>query len=46
MRSAIPFIYSGEELLGVGDFWLDGGRCVGEHRSGIAFRWERDLNLD
>jgi len=45
MRDALPFIYAGPELIGIGDLWLDARWCVAADEQGIAFRWLRAPNI-
>jgi tRNA(Ile)-lysidine synthase len=39
MRDALPYVFAGEELVAVGDLWLEAGWCVPHGQSGIAFSW-------
>jgi tRNA(Ile)-lysidine synthase len=45
MRDALPFIYAGQELIGIGDLWLDARWCLPADERGIAFRWLRAPNI-
>ena len=39
MRDAIPFICAGDDLLGIGDLWLDARWCEAAGGPGLAFQW-------
>ncbi len=45
MRDALPYIYAGQELIGIADLWLDARWCVPADARGIAFRWLRAPNI-
>ena len=45
MRDAIPFICAGDDLLGIGDLWLDARWCVRAGEPGLAFQWEGAPNF-
>jgi len=45
MRDALPFIYAGEELIGIGDLWLEARWCLPPDERGIAFRWVGAPNI-
>jgi tRNA(Ile)-lysidine synthase len=40
MRNALPMIYAGQELIAVGDLWLDARWCVPATEPGFACRWQ------
>jgi tRNA(Ile)-lysidine synthase len=40
MRNALPMIYAGQELIAVGDMWLDARWCVPATEPGFACRWQ------
>jgi tRNA(Ile)-lysidine synthase len=44
MRDALPFIYAGDALVGIGDLWLDARWC-GPRGPGLAFEWVDAPNL-
>jgi tRNA(Ile)-lysidine synthase len=45
MRDALPFVYAGDELIGIGDLWLDARWCVAGGERGLAFEWAGAPNL-
>lgn len=45
MRDALPFIFAGQELIGIGDLWLDARWCVPADERGVGFRWLRAPNI-
>lgn len=45
MRSALPLIFAGADLIAVGDLWLDARWRVAARESGLAFRWEQAPQL-
>ena len=40
MRDALPMIYAGESLIGIGDLWRDGRWTVGRDEMGLDCVWE------
>jgi tRNA(Ile)-lysidine synthase len=40
MREALPFIYAGEALIGVADYWRDARWCAARGEPGLACLWE------
>jgi len=45
MRDALPFVYAGDELIGIGDLWLDARWCAVGGERGLAFEWAGAPNL-
>ncbi|MGO9328192.1 MAG: tRNA lysidine(34) synthetase TilS [Steroidobacteraceae bacterium] len=45
MRDSLPFVYAGDELIGIGDLWLDARWCVAGGERGLAFEWAGAPNL-
>ena len=39
MRGHIPLIYSGDQLLAVGDLWVDAGFAAGTSETGRMVHW-------
>ena len=40
MRDAVPLLYVGEQLIAVGDWWLDAGWCVARPATGVSPEWQ------
>ena len=40
LRDALPLLFSGEELVAVGDLWMDARWCVAANAPGVALNWE------
>ncbi len=45
MRGALPFLYAGTALIGVGDLWMDSAWCVDSRESGLRVSWEEAPSL-
>jgi tRNA(Ile)-lysidine synthase len=45
MRGHIPLIYAGDQLLAVGDLWVDAGCAAGSSEPGRAVRWSGHLPI-
>jgi hypothetical protein len=41
MRDALPMVFAGEELIAIGDLWLDARWCGAENHPGLSCVWER-----
>jgi tRNA(Ile)-lysidine synthase len=39
MRDALPMVFAGDELIAVGDLWLDARRCTPEGGPGLGIAW-------
>lgn len=39
LRDALPLIFAGDELIAVGDLWLEAGWCVAAGESGLGCEW-------
>jgi tRNA(Ile)-lysidine synthase len=44
MRDALPLVYAGDDLVAVGDLWVDARWCVAPEAAGIGCQW-RDAPL-
>jgi tRNA(Ile)-lysidine synthase len=40
LRDSLPLLFDGEELVAVGDLWLDARWCVAANVPGVALNWE------
>jgi hypothetical protein len=40
MRDALPLVYADDELIAIGDLWLDARWCVSGAVLGLGCRWE------
>ena len=40
LRDALPLLFSGEEVVAVGDLWMDARWCVAANAPGVALNWE------
>jgi tRNA(Ile)-lysidine synthase len=41
MRDSLPFVFAGEELLAVGDLWLDARFCAPVGEPGLCIAWHQ-----
>ena len=41
LRDALPFVFAGEELVAVGDLWLQTEYCVREPEAGLGIAWRQ-----
>lgn len=46
MRDALPMLYAGERLIGVGDLWQDADWCVPEADAGLGCVWRDAPRID
>ncbi len=46
MRGALPFLYAGAELIGVGDLWMDARWRVESRVPGLCVAWDEAPALD
>ena len=46
MRGRVPLIWSGDELVAVGDLWLSHGAAADHHEMGMVVIWEAHGSLD
>jgi tRNA(Ile)-lysidine synthase len=45
MRDALPFVFAGDTLVGVGDLWSSAAHCTPDGQPGLALAWEHPLRL-
>jgi tRNA(Ile)-lysidine synthase len=45
MRDALPMVFAGDELIAVGDLWLDARRCAPERGPGLGIAWNHAPGL-
>jgi tRNA(Ile)-lysidine synthase len=39
LRDALPLVFAGDELIAVGDLWMDARWCAAKHAPGLAVIW-------